>query len=241
MPPLTFLRIADGSAAVTELHPKHRHSGKHGWCHQSAPMPRYVPPTVWAPKAHGEVINRLVCDSILYGERDEQAHSALLTMSQRCKTRVPGQTIEPFIMSSQIAYCGSCRQHCDAELALIRDHKLARRKAKGKVKATWDGESESGSNEEDEWGGAEPGIMKPDITFFGQALDSQFDECLFRDREEVDLLVIIGTSLKVAPVSEVLSRPSVPNPSYFLTQCSTYTALGPADFHQPHAGLPRSP
>jgi NAD-dependent SIR2 family protein deacetylase len=45
-----------------------------------------------------------------------------------------------------------------------------------------------------------------DITFFGQALDSEFDECLFKDREEVDLLVIIGTSLKVAPVSEVLSE-----------------------------------
>jgi NAD-dependent SIR2 family protein deacetylase len=47
---------------------------------------------------------------------------------------------------------------------------------------------------------------KPDITFFGQALDSQFEECLHTDREKVDLLLIIGTSLKVAPVSEVLSE-----------------------------------
>ena len=47
---------------------------------------------------------------------------------------------------------------------------------------------------------------QPDITFFGQALDSEFDECLFKDREKVDLLVVIGTSLKVAPVSEVLSK-----------------------------------
>jgi NAD-dependent histone deacetylase SIR2 len=29
---------------------------------------------------------------------------------------------------------------------------------------------------------------------------------LYKDREKVDLLVIIGTSLKVAPVSEVLSE-----------------------------------
>ena len=48
--------------------------------------------------------------------------------------------------------------------------------------------------------------VQPDITFFGQALDFQFDECLFQDREKVDLLVIIGTSLRVAPVSEVLSK-----------------------------------
>lgn len=45
---------------------------------------------------------------------------------------------------------------------------------------------------------------QPDITFFGQALSSEFDECLFRDREKVDLLIVIGTSLRVAPVSEVL-------------------------------------
>ena len=47
---------------------------------------------------------------------------------------------------------------------------------------------------------------QPDITFFGQALDFEFDECLFKDREKVDLLVVIGTSLKVAPVSEVLGK-----------------------------------
>lgn len=47
---------------------------------------------------------------------------------------------------------------------------------------------------------------QPDITFFGQALDSEFDSCLFADREMVDLLLIIGTSLKVAPVNEVLGE-----------------------------------
>lgn len=40
-------------------------------------------------------------------------------------------------------------------------------------------------------------IVKPDITFFGQALDDAFDKCLIEDREEVDLLVVIGTSLQV--------------------------------------------
>jgi NAD-dependent histone deacetylase SIR2 len=40
-------------------------------------------------------------------------------------------------------------------------------------------------------------ILKPDITFFGQALDDSFDRCLLADREEVDLLVVVGTSLQV--------------------------------------------
>ncbi|CAD6564613.1 MAG: NAD-dependent histone deacetylase sir2 [Tremellales sp. Tagirdzhanova-0007] len=89
-------------------------------------------------------------------------------------------------------------------LRVVSALKAARRKGKGKYKARWDGESDS--DEEGEWAGGDPGIMKPDITFFGQALDSDFDDCLFRDRDEVDLLVIIGTSLRVAPVSEVLTH-----------------------------------
>lgn len=49
-------------------------------------------------------------------------------------------------------------------------------------------------------------IVKPDITFFGQALDDAFDRCLLADREDVDLLIVMGTSLQVAPVSELLAH-----------------------------------
>lgn len=133
-------------------------------------------------------------------------------------------------MSQQIPYCGSCREICAAEREARRAYreklKKLKAKAKGKSKADeWDdGDDDEDDESADEWGGGEPGIIKvsrifcdkmkcsgqhiiqPDITFFGQALDSEFDECLFKDREEVDLLVVIGTSLKVAPVSEVLSE-----------------------------------
>lgn len=55
--------------------------------------------------------------------------------------------------------------------------------------------------------------MKPDITFFGEALPDAFHTRLVEhDRERVDLVVVIGTSLKVAPVSEVVPflHPHVP-------------------------------
>lgn len=70
-----------------------------------------------------------------------------------------------------------------------------------------DDQANGGSDSEDwrsEW--YNKPILKPDITFFGQALDDAFDKCLIEDREEADLLVIIGTSLQVAPVSELLSH-----------------------------------
>lgn len=47
--------------------------------------------------------------------------------------------------------------------------------------------------------------MKPDITFFGEALPDEFSSRLVdHDRDKTDLVVVIGTSLKVAPVSELV-------------------------------------
>lgn len=47
--------------------------------------------------------------------------------------------------------------------------------------------------------------MKPDITFFGEDLPATFhDRLMGHDRDLVDLVLVIGTSLKVAPVSEVV-------------------------------------
>ncbi|KAI9636209.1 DHS-like NAD/FAD-binding domain-containing protein [Dioszegia hungarica] len=131
-----------------------------------------------------------------------QCHGSFATAScLRCRRRVPGTDIEGEIMRQEVPKCSVCRAEREAARAY---EKSASAKGKPKVKGgmIWGDEEE----EENEWGGGEPGIMKPDITFFGQALDSKFDECLFKDREKVDLLVIIGTSLKVAPVSEVCTH-----------------------------------
>ncbi|ENH73939.1 NAD-dependent histone deacetylase sir2, partial [Fusarium oxysporum f. sp. cubense race 1] len=50
------------------------------------------------------------------------------------------------------------------------------------------------------------GVMKPDITFFGEALPDEFSRRLTEhDRDKVDLVIVIGTSLKVTPVSEIVS------------------------------------
>lgn len=150
-------------------------------------------------------------------------------------------------MRQEVPKCSVCRAEREAARAY---EKSASAKGKPKVKGgmIWGDEEE----EENEWGGGEPGIMKvsyflrlmlepwhklitqPDITFFGQALDSKFDECLFKDREKVDLLVIIGTSLKVAPVSEVCSMFS----PHFLHKTklidSSYTSFYSPNLHQSH-------
>ncbi|XP_074010789.1 NAD-dependent protein deacetylase sirtuin-1 [Numenius arquata] len=52
-------------------------------------------------------------------------------------------------------------------------------------------------------------IMKPDIVFFGENLPEQFHRAMKYDKNEVDLLIVIGSSLKVRPVALIPS--SIPH------------------------------
>ena len=45
------------------------------------------------------------------------------------------------------------------------------------------------------------GLVKPDIVFFGESLPNRFKKLLHKDLGQTDLLIVMGTSLKVAPVS----------------------------------------
>lgn len=72
--------------------------------------------------------------------------------------------------------------------------------------------------------GESASIMKPDIVFFGEKLPPEFDRSFPRDREKVDLLIVMGSSLKVAPVSEIMGMSHLHifyefnfvKPSYFM-------------------------
>ncbi|XP_067277315.1 NAD-dependent protein deacetylase sirtuin-1 [Pseudorasbora parva] len=52
-------------------------------------------------------------------------------------------------------------------------------------------------------------IMKPDIVFFGENLPEFFHRAMKQDKDEVDLLIVIGSSLKVRPVALIPS--SIPH------------------------------
>ncbi|KOX72208.1 NAD-dependent protein deacetylase sirtuin-1 [Melipona quadrifasciata] len=53
------------------------------------------------------------------------------------------------------------------------------------------------------------GIMKPDIVFFGEGLPDAFHDAMAKDKDECDLLIVIGSSLKVRPVALIPS--SIPS------------------------------
>ncbi|XP_036347930.1 NAD-dependent histone deacetylase sirtuin-1-like, partial [Rhagoletis pomonella] len=51
----------------------------------------------------------------------------------------------------------------------------------------------------------ENGIMKPDIVFFGEGLPEEFHTVMAGDKDRCDLLIVIGSSLKVRPVALIPS------------------------------------
>ena len=50
------------------------------------------------------------------------------------------------------------------------------------------------------------GVIKPDITFFGEQVTSRVDNAVKSDKKHADLVLVLGTSLKVAPVSHIIQH-----------------------------------
>ncbi|TFY54026.1 hypothetical protein EVJ58_g9106 [Rhodofomes roseus] len=120
-----------------------------------------------------------------------QCHGSFATAScLNCKIRVPGTDIEDDILNHNVPLC----KVCNATLP-------AKQKPKKKRKSSGWNSDQSDEPDPPEF---PPGIMKPDITFFGEKLSDEFDKALLEDRQQIDLLIIIGTSLKVTPVSDII-------------------------------------
>jgi len=67
-------------------------------------------------------------------------------------------------------------------------------------------------------GSAACGVMKPDIVFFKEALPGDFFSSLRQDLETVDLVLVIGTSLRVAPVSDIVSKVDAKVPAILINR-----------------------
>ncbi|KAK4103326.1 SIR2-like protein [Parathielavia hyrcaniae] len=154
-----------------------------------------------------------------------QCHGSFATAScGKCGHKVPGETLFPEIRAGVIPRCRRCAQgsrttaNSAATSSSSRKRKLHRDGAdKKKPRRVRPGDYDSHSDSEFDDSGTPTnwscGVMKPDITFFGEPLPDEFSRRLTEhDRDRVDLVIVIGTSLKVAPVSEVVPflPPNIP-------------------------------
>ena len=105
---------------------------------------------------------------------------------QRCRQQVDCDRIRDDIMNLQVPFCDICT-------ATVKK----------------DSKEHYDENEDDDEGkeaGEVLPIMKPDIVFFGEKLPAEFDQSILADRLEVDLMLVIGSSLKVEPVSNLVGE-----------------------------------
>jgi NAD-dependent histone deacetylase SIR2 len=117
-----------------------------------------------------------------------------------CGYKVAGSVIKPDIFAQKVPYCPQC-------IKVEEIKRAAQKKAKAKSSKSWDnGDDDDDYDESDDEGLRGLGVMKPCITFFGEKLSDEFDLHFLSDRNQIDLLIVMGTSLKVAPVSELVGH-----------------------------------
>lgn len=161
-----------------------------------------------------------------------QCHGSWATATcRKCKHQVPGEDILDAVKANQVAYCERCTENIERQKASTSKRKRAsngsRRPSKQRKRSFEDDSSDEDANDDI----PPPGVMKvkgtktkyvfananpqqPDITFFHEALPTNFfDRFNTEDKRMVDLVLVVGTSMKVAPVSEIprALRPDIPH------------------------------
>ncbi|XP_058801434.1 NAD-dependent histone deacetylase sirtuin-1 [Phymastichus coffea] len=110
-----------------------------------------------------------------------ECHGSFATAScTKCKHQVLADDIREDIFAQNIPMCPMCQ---DESLPSI-------------------GEVNMSDNYKDL---VAQGVMKPDIVFFGEGLPDAFHDAMANDKDICDLLIVIGSSLKVRPVALIPS------------------------------------
>ncbi|GAA5848320.1 hypothetical protein JCM3766R1_004661 [Sporobolomyces carnicolor] len=153
-------------------------------------------------------------------ERMLNCHGSFASAScLNCRTTYPGSFIESDVFASRVPLCPACTQAAAAAFAAEKKKQLDSTtppiKKKRKLVNEWE-RDDNDDDDEDGTGGEglygygngwrDKAIIKPDIVFFGENLSDEFDRKLLADRDQVDLLIVMGTSLRVSPVAQLPSH-----------------------------------
>lgn len=131
-----------------------------------------------------------------------QCHGSFATATCiECKYRVRCEEIYKELKAGRVARCDRCIRSIRQAKPGFKRKRISNGSSSSRKKR----QSYEDSTDDEDDDIAIAGVMKPDITFFGEDLPATFhDRLMDHDRDLVDLVLVIGTSLKVAPVSEVV-------------------------------------
>ncbi|KAI7941550.1 hypothetical protein MJO29_013624 [Puccinia striiformis f. sp. tritici] len=121
----------------------------------------------------------------------------------KCRAKYPASEFEDSIARGRVVLCPICSSKAEETSKMEASKKAVPSHKRRKVESAYRFDAVSSDDDPDiDW--VDLGLMKPDIIFFGEGLPTEFDEAIESDRFECDLVIVIGTSLKVAPVSEII-------------------------------------
>ncbi|RYP50407.1 hypothetical protein DL768_004082 [Monosporascus sp. mg162] len=148
---------------------------------------------------YSQNIDNIEANAGIRKEKLVQCHGSFATATcQKCGHNIPGDSIFAEIKAGRVPRCEEC-------IAALRTNRPAKRKRSHNSAASRRSRRYDDDSSDGDYDIPTAGVMKPDITFFGEALPDEFGRRLVEhDRDLVDLVIVIGTSLKVAPVSEVV-------------------------------------
>ncbi|EON61179.1 hypothetical protein W97_00391 [Coniosporium apollinis CBS 100218] len=157
-------------------------------------------------------IDNLESHAGIKAEKLVQCHGSWATATcRKCKYRVPGEDIFDDVRAQRVAVCKRCVEELKAPRPGMKRKRNPNGNGKPKKRLSSDDDDSDG-----EYDIPQPG---PDITFFGEGLPEKFFERIRKhDRELVDLVIVIGTTLKVAPVSEIPQFISPEVPQIFISR-----------------------
>ena len=115
----------------------------------------------------------------------------------KCSRKVDCEEILPSIKTGSVAYCKRAtatlkRSNGSSNADVPSSPRLRERELSQRVKKR-QRRTRSVVNDENQCGG----VYKPAVTFFGETLNDNVRKSLEADREKVDAVIVIGTSLSV--------------------------------------------
>ncbi|KAL8874395.1 MAG: hypothetical protein Q9174_000240, partial [Haloplaca sp. 1 TL-2023] len=149
-------------------------------------------------------IDNLESHAGILPEKLIQCHGSFATATcLSCGYRVKCEEIYDDLKAGRVARCDRCIRMLRQMAPSGVKRKRSTNGLSTSKKRRQSYEDSTDDDDDQEYDVAVAGIMKPDITFFGEDLPETFHKRLVEhDKDLVDLVLVIGTSLKVAPVSE---------------------------------------
>ena len=147
-----------------------------------------------------------------------QCHGSFATATcMKCKNKVDAEIIREDIFAQKIPHCPQCVENQNRatpeHLPQVQENNSEDQQNSGEISVV-----------------QQPSIMKPDIVFFGEGLGDEFHTAVAKDKDEVDLLIMIGSSLKVRPVALIPSSIDASVPQVCVTQCGNFRIFLSLDF-----------